>query len=106
MTIHGSIRGVSLALAVGCGAAIGWLLHDARPQPALAALLQGQTTSKSGTLTAIAVCFGTASPPAGWSTAEATANTIASGNHRIVAVLPATAPAGCANPEIVWAQAP
>lgn len=105
MIVRGRMLGLALALAAGCGVAFGWLLRDAQPRPASAAL-QGQTASRTGAVTAIAVCFGTMSPPAGWSTAEATANTLAATNHRIVAVLPAQAPAGCANPQIVWAQTP
>jgi cytochrome c556 len=91
--MHGRMLAVVL-LAGCCGGA------------AVAATLQGQTASRTGAVTAIAVCFGTLSPPAGWSTAEATANTLAKSNQRIVAVLPAQAPAGCANPQILWAQAP
>ena len=91
--MHRTMVGIAL-LAAACGGA------------AVAATLQGQTASRTGAVTAIAVCFGTVSPPAGWSTAEATANTLAATNHRIVAVLPAQAPAGCANPQIVWAQTP
>ena len=99
------INGLLVALIVAAGGA-GWELRDLSLRPAAAATIQGQITSGSGTVTAVAVCFGTASPPAGWSTSAATANALASGNHRIVAVVPAAGPSGCANPEIVWAQTP
>lgn len=93
-------------LATIVGGVGGWLLHAALVRPAAAATIQGQVISGSGTVTAVAVCFGTVSPPAGWSTSAATANALASANHRIVAVVPAIGPPGCANPEIVWAQTP
>jgi hypothetical protein len=93
-------------LATLVGGIAGWLMHAALVRPAAAATLQGQVVSGSGTVTAIAVCFGTNNPPSGWSTSAATANALANGNHRIVAVVPATGPQGCANPEIVWAQTP
>jgi hypothetical protein len=91
-------------LALSIGIAFGWFAHDGM-RPALAAI-QGQALGSSGKITAIATCFGTASPPAGWSTAPAVATALAAGNYRIAAVLPATGPSGCANPQIVWGEMP
>jgi hypothetical protein len=89
-------------LATSCGVIAGWCAHDAFARPAAAAI-QGQAISAKP-ITAIAVCFGTNNPPAGWSLPSATANTLANGNYRIAAVLPAAGPPGCPNPEIVWGQ--
>jgi hypothetical protein len=94
----------AFALTLAAGIALGWLARDGI-RPALAAI-QGQALATSGKITAIATCFGTVSPPAGWSTAPAVATALAAGNYRIVAGLAASGPSGCANPQIVWAEAP
>lgn len=94
----------AFALTLAAGIALGWFERDGI-RPALAAI-QGQALATSGKITAIATCFGTVSPPAGWSTAPAVATALAAGNYRIVAVLAATGPSGCANPQIVWGEAP
>src|ERR1700677_4034078 len=99
-----SIWSVALVLATSCGIVAGWLLHDGFVRPAAAAI-QGQAISAKP-VTAIAVCFGTNNPPAGWSLPVAVANTLATGNFRVVAVVTASGPPGCPNPEIVWAQTP
>jgi hypothetical protein len=93
-----------VALTLAAGVTLGWLAHEGI-RPALAAI-QGQAVGSSGKITAIATCFGTASPPAGWSTAPAVATALAAGNYRIVSVSPATGPAGCSNPQIVWGETP
>lgn len=93
-----------LLLMLIAGMLGGWFAHDGI-RPALAAI-QGQALATSGKITAIATCFGTVSPPAGWSTAPAVATALSVGNYRIVAVLAATGPSGCANPQIVWGEAP
>ncbi len=93
-----------LLLTLTAGIAGGWFAHDG-VRPALAAI-QGQALGSSGKITAIATCFGTVSPPAGWSTAPAVASALGAGNYHIVAVLAASGPSGCANPQIVWGEAP
>jgi hypothetical protein len=95
-------RGSAIALAAAIGIAAGWC-GNALTRPAAAAL-QGQTVGHGGGVTSIAVCFGTASAPSGWSLPAASADTLAKGNFRIVAVVPAAGPPGCPNPQIVWAQ--
>jgi hypothetical protein len=93
---------LAVLLATSCGVAAGWFMHDAIVRPAAAAI-QGQAISAKP-ITAIAVCFGTNNPPAGWSLPAATATTLSNGNYRLVSVVPAAGPPGCPNPEIVWGQ--
>lgn len=95
---------LAIVLAASCGIMGGWFMHDAFVRPAAAAI-QGQAISAKS-VTAIAVCFGTNNPPAGWSLPGATATTLASGNFHVVAVVAASGPSGCPNPEIVWGQTP
>jgi hypothetical protein len=99
-----SPRNITVLIATSCGIVAGWFMHDAFVRPASAAI-QGQAITAKG-VTAIAVCFGTNNPPAGWSLPAATASTLASGNFHVVAVVAASGPTGCPNPEIVWGQVP